>query len=85
MLPPPAGEEEEKVSSLSGTQREMKAEGWPLQLLPIAPKKQPEKRKGEKLPAFANSKTSPEERWQLKGRADNTEYFVRDCNKCQQH
>lgn len=59
MLPPPAGEEEEKVSWLSGRQREVKAEGWPLQLLPIASHVQPEKRKGEKLLAFANGKTSP--------------------------
>ena len=56
MLPPPAGEEEEKMSWLSGREREVKAEGRPLQLLPIASQVQPKERKGEKLLVFANGK-----------------------------
>lgn len=62
MLPPPAGEEEEKMSWCSGTEKEVKAEGRPLQLFPISSEVQPKERKGEKLLAFANGKMSPKNR-----------------------
>ena len=62
MLPPPAGEDEEKMSWLSGREREEEAEGRPSQLLPIASHVRTKEGRGEKLLAFAKDKISPGDR-----------------------
>lgn len=62
MLPPPAGEEEEKMCWRSGREKEVEAEGRPLQLLPISSEMQPKERKGEKHLALANGKMCPKNR-----------------------